>query len=279
MMIDFQVTSRCHLNCKYCFDILKGTPEKDTETLFKSIDKLIRCGVTGLVITGGEPLLRDDIEDVIEYLHQKEIYIYLSTQGNYIRKLRPDVIKLVDCFGIPLDSLNLETNEALGRPRNQSEIFADAYNYIREYNQTAQIKMGTVVNKKNKDEIIDLGCYIQGNYNDAVWRLYQFNPIGNGEKNREELRLSRDEFDGIVENTSRYCGGLNISAMPIEDAENGYFFVGPLMNLLIFEEIGFKDIGLLQELTDDNVKKCLYSDYSEIAKKTTSNRIWVGGKS
>jgi GTP 3',8-cyclase len=60
------VTDKCNLNCSYC----KRTVNKDRELItLDEIEKTIRlfslAGINKVRLTGGEPLVREDIEDII----------------------------------------------------------------------------------------------------------------------------------------------------------------------------------------------------------------------
>lgn len=279
MFIDFQVTSRCHLNCKYCFDILKGQADKNESDLKRSIKKLKQSGVDGLVVTGGEPLLRNDIINILQYIKKNEMYLYLSTQGYFIEKITPEIIQIIDCFGLPLDSIDDNVNIKLGRMKNQQEIFDKAYRYIRKYNKKCNIKLGTVVNRYNVDGIDDLAELINNNYSDVTWRLYEFNPLGNGLTNIDKLKITSNEFNKIITKLKEMYNNLNISPMRIIDAENGYFFISPQMELLVFEKTNYKNLGYLDDMTSNDVKKYLFNDYNNIANKIKKNRNWVKGDS
>lgn len=63
----WEVTQRCHLRCRHCY--LGGEHEPDELDTLEGkdlLDQMARLGVMFLVITGGEPLLRDDLFDLID---------------------------------------------------------------------------------------------------------------------------------------------------------------------------------------------------------------------
>lgn len=273
--IDFQVTSKCHLDCKYCFDILKGTPDRSTYDLLDSIDKLYSAGVRSFCVTGGEPAKRDDINQILQYIYQKGIYLYLSTQGNYIGRLEDETIGLLNCIGLPLDSISEEINFKLGRPRNQKDIFLRAYSKVRKLNPNCLIKIGTVVNKLNINNLMELGSYIEENANNCTWRVYEFNPIGNGAVNKSLLSITTTEFDLSVAELKKKFPKLEIVPMHVVDAENGYFFVGPQMDLLYFAEKEFVKIGSIPEMSSEEIRFAISSIHSEVGDKVNRNRKWL----
>ena len=66
--IDFQITSLCNLNCKFCCDSLKKTNHKRIYDIYKCIETIAQTNIDTVSITGGEPLLHPDIIEIIEYI-------------------------------------------------------------------------------------------------------------------------------------------------------------------------------------------------------------------
>lgn len=99
--LDFRITNRCNLNCSYC-DINERKCELKKEEIFSFIDK-IEDDCFFIVISGGEPLLREDIGEIIDYIQEKEgIYVMLCSNGNLFEKKLND-IRNVDSVVFSLD--------------------------------------------------------------------------------------------------------------------------------------------------------------------------------
>lgn len=79
-----EVTHRCPLRCPYCSNPMdsdgSGT-ELDTQTWLRVFDEAEALGVVQVNLTGGEPLLRDDVERLIERAAERELYTNLITSG------------------------------------------------------------------------------------------------------------------------------------------------------------------------------------------------------
>ncbi len=90
------VTNRCNLKCFYCFSKVYKRKMKDLplEKLFAIIDELVFFGTRYIILEGGEPLLRDDIGDIIDYIKSKNVVCELITNGYFIRDRIKDVRKL-----------------------------------------------------------------------------------------------------------------------------------------------------------------------------------------
>jgi len=79
-----ELTYRCPLRCPYCsnpLDWARRRNELDTETWVRVLHEAEELGVVQLNLTGGEPLLRNDLETLIGAAKQLELYTNLITSG------------------------------------------------------------------------------------------------------------------------------------------------------------------------------------------------------
>lgn len=111
------VTQRCNFRCQYCMPQkpFEWTPKENLlsyEEMFEFIKVAIDDGIKKIRITGGEPLVRDDIEKFIAmiYGYKKDIDLALTTNGFLLKR---QAKKLKDAglnrVNISLDSLERET--------------------------------------------------------------------------------------------------------------------------------------------------------------------------
>ena len=107
-MIDYSVitTYRCNGRCQMC-NIWKNPSQSEEEITPEIIDKL-PAGQKQINITGGEPMLREDIEDIVAVLYKKTSKLVLITNGyftdqitNITRKF-PEIIVRISLEGLPM---------------------------------------------------------------------------------------------------------------------------------------------------------------------------------
>ena len=90
--ISWNLTKRCNLNCDHCYldaDFRGGfrTDELDTIQCKKVIDQIAEVNPNAfLILTGGEPLLRPDIYELIRYAADKKFMVVLGTNGTLINE-------------------------------------------------------------------------------------------------------------------------------------------------------------------------------------------------
>src|SRR5262249_61640946 len=86
-----ELTYRCPLRCVYCsnpLDYARHGAELDTATWQRVFREAEDLGVVQLNLTGGEPLVRDDLEALIEEARRLDLYTNLITSGIPLRRGR-----------------------------------------------------------------------------------------------------------------------------------------------------------------------------------------------
>lgn len=96
---------RCNLSCTYCNEFDDHSPPVPTDELFRRIDHLAGLGTSIITLSGGEPMLHPDLDDVIRRIREHGIMAGLLTNG-YL--LMPDRIDRLNKAG--LDHLQISVD-------------------------------------------------------------------------------------------------------------------------------------------------------------------------
>ena len=86
--MDFHVTSECSQECPYCWGPQGFDDPVDTATAVAIVDKIAQLGVRRVVFTGGDPLARTDIGELIEAARSVGLEVALSTTGDELTRPR-----------------------------------------------------------------------------------------------------------------------------------------------------------------------------------------------
>ena len=78
------VTKQCNLRCKHCSISEEAPGELSTEEGFELIEEAAKLGHVKFAFTGGEPLLRPDIYELIEYAASFDMQVVMATNGTLI---------------------------------------------------------------------------------------------------------------------------------------------------------------------------------------------------
>ena len=130
----FAVTYRCMANCVHCSagkHFKKGVKELTTKEAKKLIDDAQKLGVTIIAFTGGEPLIREDLFELISYVDQRKAMPIMFTNGALLTD--ENVQKLVDAglysIFVSIDSPFPEEHDRL---RGIPGLFETAMNGIQK---------------------------------------------------------------------------------------------------------------------------------------------------
>lgn len=107
------VTYRCPMRCKMC-NIWKHPSDVENEISARDLEKMPEVNLTN--ITGGEPLIRDDLDELIEVISKRSRRICISTSGYYSDR----ILKLSERyphlgFRISIEGLSQKNDELRGR--------------------------------------------------------------------------------------------------------------------------------------------------------------------
>jgi len=100
--VSWALSYRCNARCAYCRIYRGATAELNTDDVCRVIDRLIIEGMCRLSFTGGEPLLREDIDTIVGYTCRKNVFTSLSTNGILVPE-KISVLKHLDRIGLSLD--------------------------------------------------------------------------------------------------------------------------------------------------------------------------------
>lgn len=116
-LVQFSITNRCNLKCNYCYATYYKRPFEDMplESVKSIIDDLAKAGTFRINLVGGEPLLRNDISEIILYIRSKGIECAMTTNG-FLVPMKIDVIKGLNsvCFSIDGREQGNDLNRAKG---------------------------------------------------------------------------------------------------------------------------------------------------------------------
>lgn len=177
------VTDRCNLRCIYCMPA-EGVPWMPRSEIlsYEEITRLVRVfaglGITKVRLTGGEPLLRSDLPQLVEQLAAIEgvCDLAMTTNGYFLTKMAADLQRAgLHRLNISLDSLDPARFAALVR--------RDAFARTMEGIQTAlglpfrSIKINVVVIRGfNDDEVVAFAEFARTP--GVQVRFIEFMPIG-----------------------------------------------------------------------------------------------------
>ncbi|MGZ7151568.1 GTP 3',8-cyclase MoaA [Bacillus sp. BC08] len=258
------VTDRCNFRCRYCMPEEIFGPDysflSDDKILsFDEIERITRVfvslGVRKLRITGGEPLLRRGLPQLIERLNKIDGVedIGLTTNGSLLKKFAPDLYKAgLSRVTVSLDSLEEDRFFYLNGNRSKVQRVLEGIQAAAEVGM--KIKINMVVQKgKNEQDILQMAQYFKENKH--ILRFIEYMDVGN--YNGWELKevVSKQEIVDAIH-----------QVMPLERIEANY--AGEVATR--YRYIGSdEEIGIISSVTDSFCSSCTRARISAEGKLYT----------
>ena len=171
-------TRRCNLNCLHCGAVKeKYTRELTTEQIKSILDQLVDLKTDMFAVTGGEPLLRKDLPEVLSHAHRGGLKTGIATNGFLVDRATAEWIKNagVQSVQISLDG----PEETHNRIRGNSQSFERAVQAIELLTglEVPLVSVATTITTENIHEIVDLKRLLL-RLGVRLWRLAVVMPIG-----------------------------------------------------------------------------------------------------
>jgi len=125
------ITSKCNLNCLHCYaSLYRGELELDFNSIVKIIDGAVEAGVEHINFTGGDPILRSDIFDILKYCVDVGVEPSLFTNLTLINDEMALKLSKLDVYVLTsIDGFSKETYEGI-RGLSTWERFIDGVRRI-----------------------------------------------------------------------------------------------------------------------------------------------------
>jgi Fe-coproporphyrin III synthase len=154
-VIVWNVSRRCNLKCIHCYSHSRDkvySGELTTSQGKDFLSDIARMGSPVILFSGGEPLMREDIYELISFAREKGLRAVLSTNGTFITREIARLLKNLDLsyVGISLDGLE-ETHDTFRQVKGAFQMALSGLRFCRD----AGIKVGLrfTINKHNVADI------------------------------------------------------------------------------------------------------------------------------
>ena len=152
----WEITHNCNYGCSYCiFSCTKQRVEGElsTEECFHVIDELVKNGFKHLKVTGGEPFIRKDLIEILEYA-SKFMVVDVSTNASLLSE---ELVDKLNKIKLKMIHVSLDGN------KNEHESVRGINTYDRtikglEYLKKSKnkVRIGSVIHRNNQDDLENL---------------------------------------------------------------------------------------------------------------------------
>lgn len=203
--LSLEITARCNNNCRHCYINLpagdRAAKEKELsfEEIKEIIDEAVSLGTIGCLITGGEPLLRQDFSDIYMYIKKKGLLVGVFTNACLIadhielfKKYPPRDIE-VSVYGV-----TKETYERITRKPGSFDAFMRGLDLLLQ--NGIKVRFKTMALHSNLHEMSEIARFCRERTKD----YFRFDPVlhlgyGLDPVKNEEIRSEMLSPEEVVE--------------------------------------------------------------------------------
>lgn len=191
--LTWELTYACNLACVHCLSSSgrRDPDELTTAEAFSVVDQLADLQVFYVNVGGGEPMLRRDFFDIVEYSVERHVGVKFSTNGTYLdadAARRLAAMPYLD-VQISLDGMDPATNDAVRGEGSWSAARRAMDNLAAA--DFGEFKISIVCTRHNVDQL-DQYKAMADDYG-AQLRITRLRPSGRGVDSYQDLRLTNDQ--------------------------------------------------------------------------------------
>lgn len=198
-MVAWELTRNCNLNCVHCRAAASRGPHEGELTLPECkqvLDQIAAFASPTIILTGGEPLLRDDIFDIIDYGNAKGLRLVMAINGTLLTEEKAQIIKE---SGIKRVSLSLD-----GKDAKTHDAFRGVIGSFNSVMRAADILSGvdlpfqinTTVTRFNVDDLLDIYNLVKS-MGAVAWHVFLLVPVGRG-KGLKGKELDTEAYEDVL---------------------------------------------------------------------------------
>ncbi|MEG1826338.1 MAG: putative heme d1 biosynthesis radical SAM protein NirJ2 [Gordonibacter sp.] len=214
MIVSWMTTNQCNLKCAHCYQDAEEATDKELTTAegMKMIDEIARAGFKIMIFSGGEPLMRPDIYDLVAHAASRGLRPVFGSNGTLIT---PEVAQRLRAsgacaMGISVDSLDADKHDEF---RGLPHAFDLTMQGIEACKQAGlPFQLHTTVVDWNRDEVCALTDFAERIGAQAHY-LFFLIPVGRG-KYIEETSLQVVENERLLQDIMRKSAEVSIEVKP-----------------------------------------------------------------
>lgn len=188
-MIAWELTRNCNLNCIHCRAAASAGPhhgELTTDECMGILDEIVSFSSPTIILTGGEPLIRDDIFEIIEYGSSKGLRLVMAINGTLLTREKAERLKGLGVrrISISLDGKDRRSHDSFRGVEGAFDAAMNASFILRDIGLDFQIN--TTVTGLNVSDLDAIRGLVK-NIGACAWHVFMLVPVGRGEgfKGRE----------------------------------------------------------------------------------------------
>lgn len=276
--IDFHVTSECSQECPYCWGP-REVPPVDTRTALAIVERVASVGARRIVFTGGDPLKRDDLGELVRGAGRAGLEVAVSTTGDLLtRAFLAERADDIDLVSLPLDGASEEVSNRTKKEGHFAAIMA-ALDLLTAF-PAIDVKVATPVTRHNLGDVPNIVRLLDERAgampNRFFYNVFQAFPRSmDAGVAWEELLVTAAEFTALAAEIAATPHPFQINWLSHETLDRLYVMIFPDGTLVIPTGVSFRGYGPFLEVAD--LDAVLTRADFDAAKHLRHSRGWVKG--
>ncbi|MBQ9955742.1 MAG: putative heme d1 biosynthesis radical SAM protein NirJ2 [Eggerthellaceae bacterium] len=214
MIVSWMTTNKCNLKCVHCYQDAEEATDKElsTEEGKKMIDEIAAAGFKIMIFSGGEPLMRPDIYELVAHAASRGLRPVFGSNGTLIT---PEVARRLKeagacAMGISVDSLVPEKHDQFRGLENAYELTMAGIEACKQAGLPFQLH--TTVVDWNRDEVCDITDFAE-RIGAVAHYIFFLIPVGRG-KFIQETSLQVVENEALLKDIMLKSQQVSIDVKP-----------------------------------------------------------------
>lgn len=214
MIVSWMTTNKCNLFCKHCYQDADEAQERElnTDEAKAMIDQIAQAGFKIMIFSGGEPLLRPDIFELVAHAAGRGLRPVFGTNGVLITEEVAHRLKEAGAcaMGISVDSLDAQKHNHFRGLENAHQLTLQGIENCKKAGLPFQLHTTAV--DWNRDEICAITDYAE-QIGAIAHYVFFLIPVGRGEYIKE-TSLEVAENEALLRDIMRKSAEVSIDVKP-----------------------------------------------------------------
>jgi SynChlorMet cassette radical SAM/SPASM protein ScmE len=225
--VEVAITNRCNLRCKYCSYFTSPADidnDISAEEWLKFFEELNRCAVMNLIIAGGEPFCREDLQEIITGAAINKLRFTILTNGTLITDEMAKFIastKRCDLVQVSIDGSTPTTHDVC---RGQGSFIkaVEGLQCLQRQNVPATVRV--TIHKDNVNDLEDIAKLLLEDFSLPTFSINSASYMGLCRMNAGQVQLSPKDrtlaIETLLKLDKKYGGRITATAGPLAEARS-----------------------------------------------------------
>lgn len=224
LKVHWECWSDCNLSCRFCYRSRGAV--LDNLDAKKLIGSVVYGGASQIVFAGGDPSLRRDLLELVEYSHKLHLKVEIQTNCHFVSAVTHDALLAADLVGVSIDGPTDEIHDKFRGKRSNFDRVVAVVEMLEQHHRPFVVR--SIAAQSNAEFLPLLGPFLSSFESLRRWAVVQFSPVEDGYRNRVEFEISDQDYSRTASLCREtYSGGAEVDTYRNSQKGGVYCLVSP----------------------------------------------------